>query len=90
VIFAFYRHLIEIDIGEKYDRVCIRRTISGILDAKVYNHSEHWQRTKFFSEFKGGIIVRKYIPMKRKHFCIRIYKLCDKSGCAYDMRVYLE
>ena len=40
-------------------------------------------------KFKGRVIFRLYIPKKRKHFCIKIYKLCDESGYTYYMRVYL-
>jgi len=40
-------------------------------------------------KFKGRVIFRQYIPKKRKHFGIKIYKLCDESGYTYDMRVYL-
>ena len=40
-------------------------------------------------KFKGRVIFRQYIPKKRKNFCIKIYKLCDISGCTYGMRVYL-
>jgi len=40
-------------------------------------------------KFQGRVIFRQYIPKKRKHFCIKIYKLCDESGYMYDMRVYL-
>jgi len=40
-------------------------------------------------KFKGRFILRQYIPKKRKHFGIKIYKLCDESEYMYDMRVYL-
>jgi hypothetical protein len=40
-------------------------------------------------KFKGRVIFRQYIPQKRKRFGIKIYKLCDESGCTYDMRVDL-
>jgi len=40
-------------------------------------------------KFKGRAIFRQYIPKKRKCFSIKIYKLCDKSGYMYDMKVYL-
>jgi hypothetical protein len=44
---------------------------------------------KVIVKFKGRVIFRQYIPKKRKHFGIKIYKLCDDSGYTYDMRVYL-
>jgi len=37
---------------------------------------------------KGRAIFRQYIPKERKHFGIKIYKLCDESRYTYDMRVY--
>jgi len=40
-------------------------------------------------KFKGRVIFRQYIPKKRKHFSIKIYKLCVESGYTNDMRVYL-
>ena len=40
-------------------------------------------------KFKGRVIFRQYVLKKRKHFGIKIYKLCDESGYTYDMRVYL-
>jgi len=40
-------------------------------------------------KFKGRVIFKQYIPKKRKHFSIKIYKLCDESGYTYDMRAYL-
>jgi len=40
-------------------------------------------------KFKNGVIFRQYIPKERKCFGIKIYKLCDKSGYTYDVRVYL-
>jgi len=44
---------------------------------------------KVIVKFKGRVIFRQYIPKKRKCFGIKIYKLCDESGCMYDMRVYV-
>ena len=40
-------------------------------------------------KFQGRVIFRQYIPKKRKHFGIKIYKLCDESGYTYIMKVYL-
>ena len=41
---------------------------------------------------KGRGIFRQYIPKKRKHFSIKIYKLCNESGYTYkyDMGVYMS
>jgi len=41
-------------------------------------------------KFNGRGIFRQYIPKKRKHFSINIYKLCNESGYTYDMGVYLS
>ena len=41
-------------------------------------------------KFKGRVIFRQYIPKKRKHFGIKIYKLCDKLRYTYDIRVYFS
>ena len=40
-------------------------------------------------KFKGRVIIRQYIPKKRKRFGNKIYKLCDVSEYTYDMRVNL-
>jgi len=51
--------------------------------------SEHLAVDEVTVKFKGRIIFRQYIPKKRKHIGIKIYKLCDESGYTCDMRVYL-
>ena len=40
-------------------------------------------------KFKGKVIFRQDIPKKRKHFSIKIYKLCDESGYTHYIRMYL-
>ena len=35
------------------------------------------------------MIFKQYVPKKRKHFGIKIFKLCDLIGCTYDVKVYL-
>jgi hypothetical protein len=68
------------------------RTIFDTLNqahAKFNNPSEHLAADKLTVKFKGRVIFRQYIPKKRKHFGIKIYKLCEESGYTYDMRVYL-
>ena len=57
--------------------------------AKFYNPSEHLAVDEVIVKFKGWVIFRQYTPKKRKHFGIKIYKLCDESGYAYNMRLYL-
>jgi hypothetical protein len=55
--------------------------------AKFYNPSEYLAVDEVIVKFKGRVIFRQYIPKKRKHLRIKIYKLCDDSGYTYDMRV---
>ncbi|XP_070548779.1 piggyBac transposable element-derived protein 4-like [Ptychodera flava] len=38
--------------------------------------------------WKGRLIFRQYIPLKRARFGIKIFALCDKSGYTYRFRVY--
>ena len=40
-------------------------------------------------KYSGRVISRQYIPKKRKHFGVKIYKLCDEAGYTCAMRVYL-
>ena len=54
-----------------------------------YNPLEHLAVDEVIVKFQGRVIFRQYIPKKRKHFGIKIYKLCDESGYTYDMKVYL-
>ena len=56
---------------------------------KFYNPLEHLAVDEVIVKFQGRVIFRQYIPKKRKCFGIKIYKLCDKSGYTYDMKVYL-
>jgi hypothetical protein len=80
------------DQGEAYDRLWKIRTIFDTLNqayATFYNPSEHLTVDEVIVKFKGQFIIRQYIPKKRKRFCIKIYKLCDDSGCTHDMEVYL-
>jgi len=35
------------------------------------------------------VIFEQYIPIKRKRFGIKIFKLCDSTGYTYDMKLYL-
>jgi len=40
-------------------------------------------------KFKGRIVFKQYILKKRKRFGIKMFKLCDSTGYAYDTNVYL-
>ena len=80
------------DEGEECDRLWKLRTVFDKLNeayAKFYNLLVHLAVDKIIVKCKGRVIFRQYIPKKRKCFSIKIYKLCDESGYAYDMRVYL-
>lgn len=57
--------------------------------AKFCNSSSHFVVGKVIVKYDGMIIFGQYIPRKRKHFGIKIYKLCDISGYIYDIRMYL-
>ena len=82
------------DPGEEYDRLWKIRTVFDTLNQaypKFYNPLEHLAVDEVNVKFQGRVIFRQYIPKKRKGFGIKIYKLklCDESGCTYDMKVYL-
>ena len=71
------------DESEEYDRLWKLRTVFDKLNeayAKFYNTSEHLAVDEVIVKFKGRGIFRQYTPKKRKHFSIKIYKLCDESG----------
>ena len=78
--------------GKEYDRLWKIRTIFDTPNQaypKFYNPSEHLAVDEVIVKFQDRVIFRQYIAKKRKHFGIKIYKLCDESGYMYDMRVYL-
>jgi len=80
------------DKGEEHDQLWKLRTVFDKLHeayAKFYNTLEHLAVDEVIVKLKGRVIFRQYIPKKRKHFGIKIYKLCKESGYTYDMRVYL-
>ena len=80
------------DPGEEYDRLWKLRTIFYTLNQdypKFYNPLEQLAVDEVIVKFQGRVIFRQYIPKKTKRFVIKIYKLCDKSGYTYDMKVYL-
>ena len=75
-----------------FARLCKIRNIFDILNNKfyeLYNPTEHLAIDEVIVLFKGRVIFRQYIPKKHKRFGIKIYKLCDALGYAYDMSVYL-
>jgi hypothetical protein len=57
--------------------------------AKFYNSSEHLAVDKIIVLFRGRVVFKQYIPKIHKRFGIKIFKLRDCTGYAYDMKVYL-
>jgi len=57
--------------------------------SKFYNPSKYLAIDKVIVSFKGRVIFRQYIPKKRKHFDITIFKLCKLTGYTYDSKVYM-
>ncbi|KFM69921.1 PiggyBac transposable element-derived protein 4, partial [Stegodyphus mimosarum] len=55
----------------------------------VYEPSEELAVDEVIVLFKGRVIFKQYIPKKHKRFGIKIYKLADRHGYTYDMKVYL-
>jgi hypothetical protein len=47
---------------------------------KFYNPSEDLTIDEVTVMFKGRVIFRQYIPIKHKHFGVKIYKLCNSTG----------
>jgi hypothetical protein len=56
--------------------------------AKYYTPTEYLAVDEVIVLFKAKVIFRKCIPLKYKHFGIKIYKLCDSLGYTYNMTVY--
>jgi len=56
---------------------------------KFYNPSENLVIDEGTVPFKGRVIFQQYLPKKRKHFSIKLFKICDLTGYTYDMKVYL-
>jgi hypothetical protein len=56
--------------------------------SEIYNLSEHLAVDEVIVKFKVRVV--QYILNKRNHFCIKIFKLCNSTGCTYDMNVYLS
>jgi hypothetical protein len=54
---------------------------------EVYNPTEQLTIDEIIVKFKGNVILRQFIPKKRKRFSIKLYKLCDSLGYTYDMKV---
>jgi len=68
---------------ENFDRLRKIRDLFEILNAtfsKFYNPSENLAIDKVIVSFKGRVIFKQYKPKKRKHFRIKIFKLCDSAG----------
>jgi hypothetical protein len=52
------------------------------------NPTEFWAVHEVTVKFKARVAFWKYIMKKRKIFGIKLYKLCDRRGCTYDMVAY--
>jgi hypothetical protein len=57
--------------------------------SKFYNNFKNLAMDEIIVSFKVGVVFKQYIPKKMKNFGIKIFKLCDSNGYAYDMKVYL-
>jgi len=58
--------------------------------SEIYNPSEHLAVDEVIVKFKGRVVFKQYILKKRNRFCIKMFKLCDCTGCTYDMNVFLS
>jgi hypothetical protein len=56
---------------------------------KYYVPTENLAVYEIIVLFKGRVNFRQYIPKKHKQFGIKLYRLCDSKGCAYNMTMYL-
>ena len=77
---------------KNFDRLWKIRYLFEILNAtfsKFCNPSENQAIDEIIVSFKGRVIFKQYIPKKCKHFGIKLFNLCDTTGCTYDMKVYL-
>ena len=63
--------------------------ILNVTFSKFDNPSDNLATDEVIVSFKGRVIFKQYIPKKRKHFSIKIFKLCDSTGYTYIMKVYL-
>ena len=80
------------DQSEEYVRLWKLRTVFDTLNdnyAKFYNPSENLAVDEVIVKYRSRVIFRQYIPKKRKHFGITVYKLCDEAGYTCAMGVYL-
>jgi hypothetical protein len=77
--------------GEEYDLPWKIKTVflkhSTRLMLNSITPQNIWQWTKVIVKFKGRVIFRQYISIKRERFDIEIYKLCAETGYTHDMRV---
>ena len=76
---------------ENFDRLWKIQDLFEILNAtfsKFYNPSENLAVDEVIVSFKGRVIFKQYMPIKRKRFGIKIFKLSDSTGYTYDMKVY--
>ena len=56
---------------------------------ELFTPSANISIDEFLLLFKGRLVWRQYIPLKRSRFGIKIYALCDsETGYTYQFRVY--
>jgi hypothetical protein len=53
---------------------------------KYYNPSEHLAVNEAINLFKKKVVFKQHI---KKSCAIKIFKLCDLTGCTYDVKVCL-
>jgi hypothetical protein len=77
---------------ENYDQLWKMRAIFDKLDnsfVKYYVPTENLAVYEIIVLFKGRVKFRQYIPKKCKQFGIKLYRLFDSKGYAYNMTMYL-
>jgi hypothetical protein len=77
---------------KNFDRLLKIWNLFEILNrtfSKFYNPLNIWPLTKLLFCSKEGSFSNNTYPKKHKRFRIKIYKLSDKTGYTYDMKVYV-
>ncbi|GFY22396.1 piggyBac transposable element-derived protein 4 [Trichonephila clavipes] len=75
-----------------YDRLWKLRNVFNSLNnsfQEIYDPTEELAIDEVIVVFKGRIIFKQYILKKRKRFGIKVYKIVDKKGYTFNMKVYL-
>ncbi|GFV84669.1 piggyBac transposable element-derived protein 4 [Trichonephila clavipes] len=75
-----------------YDKLRKLRNVFNSLNnsfQEIYDLTEELAIDEVGVAFKGWIIFKQHIPKKRKRFGIKVYKIVDKKGYTFNMKVYL-